>query len=344
VKNVAPLQLHNQDGKITDGVLEIRSLMETEISRVITDKLSRSKMPSVPALQRGVSDPPASMPERQYSNTGLYYSDDDDEQSANLFGADADNDSQTDQEEQRPSSGDHGAFLLPPSGGDSGKAGFDGEALEPIQEATETGSLDVSRLSLADDRQTADEAVPESHLAMTVLVDAAPPTAQQPTVDRRVVITSALPPSIVFQSQLPRIQPNVVDKVTQAAYERAQVAQQMFRLLGAKNVRFMSLEAFTQILYRALIRKYATTAAPENDFSSKIITADDLDASILQRHADGNGPAGSLNTATVLGLVKLLARGKKYLDFVDFVLIYQEITQGGQVWNNEPARVISCDK
>ncbi len=66
----------------------------------------------------------------------------------------------------------------------------------------------------------------------------------------------------------------------------------------------MSVEVFTQMLYRALIRKYATTAASDSG-TGAAQSMDEIDDSILMRVGDERGAAGTLNAATVVGLVKV---------------------------------------
>ena len=83
----------------------------------------------------------------------------------------------------------------------------------------------------------------------------------------------------------------------------------------------MTMDNFTKMLYRALIRKYADNT--EGDSPTDINMHD----SIIYRVGDPRGAAGSLNMDTVTALVRLLARNKRYLDLVDFILLYQEIIQ-----------------
>lgn len=86
------------------------------------------------------------------------------------------------------------------------------------------------------------------------------------------------------------------------------------------------MDNFTKMLYRALIRKYAdnTEGDSPTDESSGSVNMHD---SIIYRVGDPRGAAGSLNMDTVTALVRLLARNKRYLDLVDFILLYQEIIQ-----------------
>eukprot|EP01034_Spumella_vulgaris_P023338 gene23338-29550_t len=118
------------------------------------------------------------------------------------------------------------------------------------------------------------------------------------------------------------------------SYKQAVSAQNMFKVLGAKNARFMSLDVFSALMFRALLRQFATTSNQDDTTTSN----NDINNII----ANSAPPESQLSEETVENLVKLLARNKRYLDLVDFVLVYQEIIQGGLIWKHLPERTVSC--
>jgi len=121
------------------------------------------------------------------------------------------------------------------------------------------------------------------------------------------------------------------------AFRVAQDTQHLFTALGAENGRFLPTKEFGKLMQRAVLRETAVRSIDSlttTDPSLPEKKTGSLSAHVTEQHRVKVGRDGTpvLNETSINALMQMVAHNKRYMDFVDFSLIYLQLADAqGQV-------------